>query len=43
MIYHYEPTQEAAERYLRAQQRLGYRGYVLCLNATTFEIRTWIK
>jgi hypothetical protein len=41
MTYHYETTVEAAERYLRTQQRRGYRGYVLCLNATTFEIRTW--
>jgi hypothetical protein len=41
MIYHYESTIEAAERYLKSQQRRGYRGYVLCLNDTKFEIRTW--
>ena len=41
MIYHYEQSRAAAERYLAREEAAGRRGYILELNERTFEIRSW--
>lgn len=41
MSYAYFTTLEDAETYLGQQAEKGRSGYVLTLNATTYEVRTW--
>lgn len=41
MSYAYFTTLEDAEAHLTTQSAKGRSGYVLTLNATTYEVRTW--
>ena len=41
MSYHDVDTKDEADKILAERVAAGYLGYVLCLNATWYQVRSW--